>query len=192
MAYLLAYERLHEDNARQQKKLESLLESVEQNLLQNDSRDQVEEKLMSLGGSFVVMMGVSTLIGLFGIATGGLGFVVLFFLGFGVSKSLGRYWFGKPREKENLKPVEQELLKQRDELLKTCKQRMILTKVKKESFACSYYPQRLEELDGFTRELQGFSTDHLAYKYRFRQNELKKDWLVASQQLKKILAHDPA
>lgn len=192
MAYLSAYERLHQEDACQQKKLVSLLESLEQNLLQNDTSDQVEEKLMSLGGSFIVMMGVSTLIGSFGVATGGFGFMVLFFLGFVVSKGLGRYWFGKPREKASLNPVEYQLLSQRDELLKTCKQRMLLTKVKKEPFACSYYPQRLEELDAFRRELQGFSTVHLAYKYRFRQNELEKDWLVACRQLKKILAHDPA
>ncbi|MBE0508195.1 MAG: hypothetical protein IBX50_16010 [Marinospirillum sp.] len=191
MAYLLAYQKLHQDDARQQKKLVSLLESLNQNLLQSDTSDQVEEKLVSLGGSFIVMMGISTVMGLFGIATGGLGWVVLFLMGFVVSKSLGRYWFGKPREKASLTPVEHQLLHQSDQLLKTCKQRLMRTKVKKEPFACSYYPNRMEELEAFGRELQGFSANHLAYKYRFRQNSLKKDWLVACQQLKKILAQDP-
>lgn len=192
MAYLLAYKKLHQDDARQQKKLVSLLESLDQNLLQNDTSDQVEEKLVSLGGSFIVMMGVSTVLGLFGIATGGLGWVVLFLMGFVVTKGLGRYWFGKPREKASLTPVEHQLLHQRDQLLKTCKQRLMRTKVKKEPFACSYYPNRMEELEAFGHHLQNFSAEHLAYKYRFRQNSLKKDWLVACQQLKKILAHDPA
>lgn len=192
MAYLLAYQKLHRDDSRQQEKLVRLLASLDQNLLQNDTSDQVEEKLMSLGGSFIVMMGVSSLIGLFGIATDGLGLVVLFLMGFVVTKLLGRYWFGKPREKGSLTAAEQQLLYQRDQLLKTCKQRLMRTKVKKEPFACSHYLTRIQELEAFGHDLQNFSADHLAYKYRFRQNSLKKDWMIACQQLKKILAHDPA
>lgn len=192
MAYLLAYQKLQNDDMHQQKKLVTLLESLDQNLLQNDTSDQVEEKLMSLGGSVVVMTGVSTVIGLFGIATGGLGLVVLFLMGFVVTNLFGRYWFGKPREKASLTPAEQQLLYQRDQLLKTCKQRLMRIKAKKEPFACGYYLTRMEELEAFGHELQNFSADHLAYKYRFRQNSLKKDWVIACQQLKKILAHDPA
>lgn len=192
MAYLRAYDQLQSDAVRLQRKLVGLLESLDQNLLQNDTSDQLTEKLVSIGGSFVLMLGVGALISLFGIVAGGVGLVVLFLVGFAISRGLSRFWFGKPRERSELKPREVRLLEARDELLKICNQRLLRAKVKKEPFACSYYPKKMDELEVFGHQLQAFSVRHLAYKYRFRQNALKKDWLVACHQMKKILAYDPA
>jgi len=85
---------------------------IEDNILQRDSTDAIEEKLISIGlSSLLVYIGLG-IAGLFGIATGGIFIaIVLFPVGWLLSKLINKKIFGTQREIEDTTDEEQTLLK---------------------------------------------------------------------------------
>lgn len=157
-------------------KTPKLFASIEETILQNDSRDAWEEKIISVGLSTVFMSLVSSVAGAVGLATGGfLGGVALFGVGLFLSKGINKKIFGKPRSIESLNEQEKSIFLQKAEIEKDFKSITLRVKFRKEKVNFTKYPELKEQLSGLLIALKANDATSLAYKYRKRyQMAIKK------------------
>ena len=92
-------------------KLHNVSVNIENNILQKDESDKIEEKIMSIGIASIFVWIATGVVGLFGVATGGfiIG-VVLFGIGWFLSKLVNKVVFGTPRKIEDISDSEKILL----------------------------------------------------------------------------------
>ena len=83
-------------------KLRNASQNIENNILQKDSSSKIEEKIISIGISSILVYIGTAIVGLFGVATGGVGIIVLFIIGWLLSNLINKKIFGSERKIENI------------------------------------------------------------------------------------------
>jgi hypothetical protein len=146
--------------------LQNATNAIENNILQNDVSDKVVEKIVSIGISTIFVYLLSGLIGLFGIATGGAGWLAFFVLGFVLSKLANKKIFGNPRTFESISEEEKILLNTLYNLNAIHKN--IAHHINSNHIKCHFtnYAGLKRGFDDAVRKLDLYDTKPLALKYR--------------------------
>lgn len=139
---------------------------VEEVLLQNDTSVLVEEKVASIAMASTFMWVVGGIIGLF-VSLTGVG-LVLFVIGWILSKIINRQVYGRERKVESLNSDEKELLeiitRTSVELKALAMKMKIASKARR--VVCVNYPQRRFELDRLLQHIEAHNPSNLSVKYR--------------------------
>jgi hypothetical protein len=176
MAYLTLYNQKINEYSQWINALESHLNTVEENILQKDKTDFVVEKIVSVAFSYFSVTAGTSIVALFGIATGGIGFVLLIGFGWLVSNVFNRKVFGTEKQIKDLNNESECLLDEKQVMLnlfKPIKTKLKLNKYKKE-VAFTQYKELLTKLERFKKVLQDYNAKQLAYKYRNRHGKAIK------------------
>ena len=171
-------------------KLKSASKSIENNILQNDTSDALEEKIISIALSSVIMYLGTGFIGLFGASSGGFGAsVVLFGIGWLLSKYINKKVFGTPRKMEDLKDDEKLLLSILKHIIFTHEN--IRNKINNKSILVNFtnYPKLKQEFDDVVFRLKYFNASHLALKYRFKHKLLTSKYKTQVNKFHSIYAN---
>jgi len=140
--------------------------NIENTILQNDESDALEEKIVSVGISFIFMWIVGGIIGLF-ISGGNIAVsIVLFIIGWILSRFLNHKIFGKPRKYEDLKEDEKNILDSLKNIQKTHIQIRDGIKNKTRKVYFKDYPKLKVKFKNMIRDLNNLDKSHLALKYR--------------------------
>jgi len=164
--------------------------NIENNILQKDESDPIEQKVLSIGiASLFVWIGTG-LIGLFGVATGGfiLG-IVLFIIGWILSRVINKVIFGSPRKLENISSSEKELLN----TLKEIENRHILIRdnINNKLTIVNFkdYILLRQEFENALNELNNFNAIHLALKYKLKHKYVTSKYKIEVKKFHKIYAN---
>lgn len=143
--------------------------NIKNTILQDDTSSIVEEKIISVViSSVLVYIGISIL-GLFGVYTGGfVAGVILFALGWGLSKLLNKKIFGTKREVENLNSQEQEIFNLLDSV--ASRHIQIRDKINNAHIIVNFteYVSLKKESEYLIATLGAYDITNLAYKYRLK------------------------
>lgn len=170
-------------------KLRTASQNIEDNILQKDSSFKVEEKVISIAISSVMVYIGSAIIGLFGISTGGVGFIVLFAIGWLLSKGINKKVFGDERKLESLADDEQALLAKLEALVQMhVKIRSGINNKTMPVFFTGYVVLK-REFDEMINGLLAYETSHLALKYRYKHALLVKKYQQETEHFHKIYAN---
>jgi len=157
--------------------LERSTVAFKNNILQTGSGKDIEERLVSFGmASLTVYIG-SSIIGLFGAYTGGLlGGIVLFTIGWSLSKLFNKHFFGVERKQSDLKEDEIELLEYLDSLVLA--HQKIRDDINSDSSLIFFtdYPNLRRAFKKALRYLENYNTKYLAYKYRIKHLVIVKKY----------------
>jgi len=171
-------------------KLHNASMAIENNILQKDTSDKLEEKILSIGIASLFVWIVMGIIGLFGVATGGfiIG-VILFGIGWLLSKLVNKIVFGTPRKIENISDNEKLLLS----TLKKVEQTHISIRdtINKGSIIINFtnYVALKKEFDSILNDLDNFKASHLALKYRYKHKIIASKYKIEVDKFHKIYAH---
>jgi hypothetical protein len=163
---------------------------IENNILQKDNSAKFEEKVMSIGiSSFLVYIGTS-LLGLFGVATGGIVVgVVLFAIGWFLSRFVNKKIFGVQRDIEDITTQEQQLLGILNDIDERYKIMSLQIRFKKIIANFTDYVLFKNNQKNLVRQLSNYDTSNLAYKYRFNHSLIAKKYEKLTIQFDKLYAN---
>lgn len=170
-------------------KLTNASKGIENNILQKDPSNKLEEKIVSIGLSSVLVYIGSAVVGLFGIATGGVSIVVLFIIGWLLSKLLNKKIFGSERKLENIRDDERMLLDKLQVLEETHK--TIRKKMNDKSGFINFtnYVKLRREFNVAVNLLINYDTSSLALKYRYKHSYVTNKYKVEVSRFNEIYAN---
>ena len=170
-------------------KLTNASKGIENNILQKDPSNKLEEKIVSIGLSSILVYIGSAVVGLFGIATGGIGIVVLFIIGWLLSKLLNKKIFGSERKLENIRDDEQMLLDKLQVLEETHK--TIRKKMNDKNGFVNFtnYAKLRREFNETVNLLINYDTSSLALKYRYKHSYVTNKYKVEVSRFNEIYAN---
>jgi len=169
-------------------KLKNARVSIENNILQTDNTNLLEQKIMSITISSLFVWIVTAIVGLFGVATGGLG-IVLFIVGWLLSKLVNKVLFGNPRKFEDISENEKELFF----ALKKVENRHISIRdsINNHSIVVNFsdYTSLKKEFENILFDLNNFNTRYLAIKYKLKHKYVVSKYKIEVNKFHKIYAH---
>jgi hypothetical protein len=170
-------------------KLTNASKGIENNILQKDPSNKLEEKIVSIGLSSILVYIGSAVVALFGIATGGIGIVVLFIIGWLLSKLLNKKIFGSERKLENIRDDEQMLLDKLQVLEETHK--TIRKKMNDKNGFVNFtnYAKLRREFNEAVNLLINYDTSSLALKYRYKHSYVTNKYKVEVSRFNEIYAN---
>ena len=171
-------------------KLNTASKSIENNILQNDTNNALEEKLASIAISSIIMYLGTGFIGLFGISSSGFGAaIVLFGIGWLLSKAINKRVFGTPRKEEDLKDDELLLLSVMKQIILAHEN--IRDSINNNSIIVIFkdYSKLKQDFEDVVFKLNYFNTSHLALKYRYKHKILASKYKMQVSQFHSIYAH---
>lgn len=170
-------------------KLRNASQNIENNILQNDSSSKIEEKVISIGISSILVYIGTAVVGLFGVATGGVGVIILFVIGWLLSKLINKKVFGSERKIENIRDDEKSLLSKLSELEETHKK--IRDEINNKGVVVNFtnYPNLKRELNELVNLLTTYDTSNLALKYRYKHSYVTNKYKVEVSKFDEIYAH---
>lgn len=162
---------------------------IENNILQKDSSNKIEEKVVSIGISSILVYIGSAIAGLFGIATGGIGVVILFIIGWLLSKLINKKIFGSERKTEEIRDDEKILLDKLYKLETTHKS--IRDGINDKSILVYFknYPNLKREFSELVNLLTTYDASHLALKYKHKHSYVTNKYKVEVSRFDEIYAH---
>jgi hypothetical protein len=170
-------------------KLKGVVEDVENNILQKDSSNKLQEKLVSIATSSILVFLVTSVIGLFGVALGGAWMVVFFVIGWLLSRFINKIVFGSERKVEDLKDHEVQLL----ELLKSVQKshESIRNNINNKTLVVNFtnYVELKKEFGKAVEALVDFDVSKLALKYRYKHPLIVKKYKVQVNRFEEIYAN---
>lgn len=170
------------------KKYNFQLDLIEETILQKDNRDKIEEKIVSIGISSIfvsIVVGFLSLIGVTAFAGFG-GTVVLFIIGWFLSKGLNRKIFGTERKVESLNDEETQLIEIKNQVQKHLKPITLRARLKKEKVNFTKYPELKNIFNDLNVQMKSYNADKLALKYRNRHSNLIKKQILLIHDFEKI------
>jgi len=164
-------------------------QNIENNILQKDSSSKLEEKIISIGISSLLVYIGSAIVGLFGVATGGVGIIILFAIGWLLSKLINKKIFGSERKIENIREDEKLLLGKLKELEQTHKN--IRDNINNNNIVVNFtnYANLKKEFNEIVNLLKTYDATHLAYKYRYKYLEVSSKYREQVSIFDEIYAH---
>lgn len=190
MFYLNRREKLKSEYIVWSKRALDQLNIVEENIFQSDSKDKVLEKVFSISLSGGMVFLAAPLFAIVGLTTAGVGAVVIFIIGWLLSRVINKKAFGNERTEEELQQVEVDLLSTKNELYKKIKSRQMRINLKnttKRELIFSNALEQIEMLDKLERKLSSYDSSHLSLKYQERQKKARLSWIAGMKNLKNIL-----
>lgn len=167
-----------------------ITEDIENNILQKDNADVFEEKIVSIGLSSLLVYIGTTIAGLFGIATGGfLVALVLFPVGWIISKLINKKLFGSERKIEDISDDEQSLLKKLQNIDQEYKTIGLQIRFKKILVGFTDYTKYKRQLKYIANELILYDASQLAIKYRVKHKLITKKYIKVANQFDAIYTH---
>lgn len=170
------------------KKYNIQLDLIEETILQKDNSDKIEEKIVSIGISSIfvsIVVGFLSLIGVT-VFVGFGGTVVLFIIGWFLSKGLNRKIFGTERKVESLNDEETQLIEIKNEVQKHIKPITLRARLKKEKVNFTKYPELKKIFTDLNTQMQSYNASKLALKYRNRHSNLIKKQILLIHDFEKI------
>jgi hypothetical protein len=170
-------------------KLKNSSIAIENNILQKDSSDELEEKIMSIGISSILVWIATSIAGLFGVVASGGIVVIIFIIGWILSKLINKKVFGVERIYEDISDEEKSLLNSLKMIQN--EHNKIRTKINTNSMIVNFkdYGNLKVEFDNVLNMLNLFDTSHLAFKYRLKHHVVSKRYGQSVDQFKKIYAN---
>jgi len=170
-------------------KLRNASQNIENNILQKDSSSKLEEKIISIGISSILVYIGTAVVGLFGIATGGVGIIILFAIGWLLSKLINKKVFGSERDIENIRDDEKSLLNRLKELEETHKK--IRDNINDKSILVNFtnYPNLKREFNELLNLLVAYDASSLALKYRYKHSYVTNKYKTEVSKFNEIYAH---
>ena len=170
-------------------KLRNASQNIENNILQKDSSGKLEEKIISIGVSSIIVYIGSAIVGLFGIATGGVVVIILFIIGWILSKFINKIVFGSERKIENIRDDEKFLLNKLTEIETTHKN--IRAEINNENMFVNFtnYPNLKREFNELVNLLVTYDSSHLALKYRHKHSYVSNKYKLEVNRFNEIYAH---
>lgn len=163
------------------KKYNNHLEFIEETILQKDNRDKIEEKIVSIIISAVFVSICVSVLTFFGFhsLSGFVGSVILFVIGWFLSKGFNKKIFGSERKLENLSDEEKQIIDSSNDLKKYFKPITLRVRLKKEKVYFSNYVEIKKKIEDLHSKMSMYSGSKLAYKYRYRYGkDIKKQILL--------------
>lgn len=170
-------------------KLRNASQGIENNILQKDSSAKLEEKIMSVGISSLLVYIGTAIVGLFGVATGGIGVVVLFVIGWLVSRYINKKVFGSERKIENIRDDEKVLLQRLKEI--ETKHKKIRDEMNSKPLIVNFtdYLKLRREFNEFVNLLLTYNSSALALKYRYKHSLVSDKYKLQVSKFDEIYAH---
>jgi len=170
-------------------KLRNASLNIENNILQKDSTSKLEEKIISIGVSSILVYMGSALVGLFGVATGGFGVILLFIMGWLLSKFVNKKIFGDERSIESIRDDEKLLLNKLAEI--ESRHKAIRDAMNSESGIINFtnYPHLKRELNALVNLLTTYDASSLALKYKYKHAYVTNNYKVEVSRFDEIYAH---
>jgi Mg2+ and Co2+ transporter CorA len=169
-------------------KLNNRVKQIENTILQNDQSDAFEEKIVSIGISYVFMWIFNGIIGLFVVVNIFVS-IALFFIGILLSKFINKKLFGTPREFEELSNEEKDMLKKLHSVTRTHKNIIKSINENKRIVYFKDYIYLKDKFESMIDILENFDRSHLAIKYRTKYLLVIKDYKNEVKTFHKIYAH---
>lgn len=189
MSKIVLLERLLKEYRIWTLKLKNASQNIEDNILQKDSSSMLEEKIMSIVISSVLVYIVVGVIGLFGVSVGGIWGIVVFAIGWLLSRGINKKVFGSERVVESLREDEKLLL----DKLRLLEQRHkeILARLNNRTVPVFFtdYPSIKREFNEMLNRLLTYDASGLAMKYRYRHTYLAKKYQNEVEIFHKIYAN---
>lgn len=163
------------------KKYNNHLEFIEETILQKDNSDKIEEKVVSIIISAVFVSICVSVLTFFGFhsLSGFIGSVILFIIGWFLSKGINKKIFGSERKLENLSVEEKQIIDSSNDLKKHFKPITLRVRLKKEKVYFSNYVEIKKKIEDLHSKMNMYSGSKLAYKYRYRYGkDIKKQILL--------------
>ena len=170
-------------------KLRNASQNIENNILQKDSSSKVEEKIISIGISSILVYIGTTIIGLFGIATGGIGVIIFFIIGWMLSKLVNKKVFGSERNIESIRDDEKSLLSRLNKIEDMHKK--IRDEINDNNMIVNFtnYPNLKREFNELVNLLVTYNASSLALKYRYKYSYVINKYKVEVSKFNEIYAH---
>lgn len=170
-------------------KLKTASQNIEENILQKDTSAKLEEKVISIVISSVLVYIVIGIIGLFGVGIAGVWGVVVFAIGWLLSKGLNKKIFGSMRAVDSLKDDEKLLLEKlwllhgaHEEIRNRLNDKTMLV-------FFTDYPSLRREFQETINRLLTYDASNLALKYRYKYPYLVKKYQQEVEVFSEIYAH---
>jgi len=170
-------------------KLKNASLNIENNILQKDSSSKLEEKIISLGISSILVYIGSSIVGLFGVATGGFGAIVLFIIGWLLSKFINKKIFGDERSIESIRDDEKLLLNTLVEIDNRHKGIRDTMNSANNSINFTNYPTLKRELNTLVNLLTTYDSSSLALKYKYKHLYVTNKYKAEVSRFDEIYAH---
>lgn len=170
-------------------KLRNASQNIENNILQKDSSNKLEEKIISIGISSILVYMGTAVIGLFGVATGGIGVILLFIIGWLLSRYVNKKIFGSERNIENIRDDEKLVLSKLKELEETHKKIRDEINTKRVVVNFTNYPNLKREFNVLINLLVTYDTSSLALKYRYKHSYVTNKYKIEVSKFDEIYAH---
>ena len=170
-------------------KLKNASKNIENNILQKDSSSKLEEKIISIGISSILVYIGTAVIGLFGISTGGIGVIILFIIGWLLSRLVNKKVFGSERKIENIRDDERLLLNKLKEIEILHKEIRDDINNKKGVVNFINYPNLKRELNGLVNLLTTYDASSLALKYKYKHSYVTNKYKMQVYKFDEIYAH---
>ena len=170
-------------------KLRNASQCIEDNILQKDSSAKLEEKIISIGiSSLLVYIGTS-IVALFDIATDSIGVVALFIVGWLLSRYINKKVFGSERKIENIRDDERVLLHKLKEI--EIKHKKIRDEMNSKTLVVNFtdYPNLRREFNEFVNLLLTYNSSALALKYRYKHSLVADKYKLQVRKFDEIYAH---
>jgi len=162
---------------------------IENNILQKDANDKIEEKIVSIGISTLLVYIVTGIIGLFGIATGGVWMVLFFAIGWILSKFINKIIFGSERKRENIREDEEQLLQKLESI--QSKHIQIRDEINKKTMIVNFtnYGELKREFEHVVNLLVNYNASRLALKYRLKHSYVMSKYKTQVSKFDEIYAN---
>lgn len=170
-------------------KLRNASQNIENNILQKDSSNKLEEKIISIGISSILVYMGTAVIGLFGVATGGVGVILLFIIGWLLSRYVNKKIFGSERNIESIRDDEKLVLSKLKELEETHKKIRDEINTKRVVVNFTNYPNLKREFNVLVNLLVTYDTSSLALKYRYKHSYVTNKYKIEVSKFDEIYAH---
>jgi hypothetical protein len=138
---------------------------IEDILLQKGANIGVEEKVVSIGFALIVTLSISALLGVFGVE-GLIVSLVLFAVGFVISRIFAKKVYGKPRDEKHLNDLEKQLLHQVTQTMQQIKNLQEQIKNQSELIVFADYQQKIQPMMQLNGQLFSHDTGNLSWRYR--------------------------
>lgn len=168
-------------------RLKTASQNIEENILQKDSSAVLEEKVASIVISSVLVYIVVGIVGLFGVSVGGVWGIVVFAIGWILSKVINKKVFGKERDADSLKEEEKLLLEKLKQL--NHRHEEIRNYIAQMPVFFTNYPSLKREFAEMINRLLTYDASNLALKYRYRHAYLVKKYQNEVNTFHKIYAN---
>ena len=147
-------------------KLKHSTKKIQDTVLQQDTTDALEEKIISIGISSVVVYIVTGVIGLFTAINNIVASIVFFGIGWVLSKFINKKIFGTPRKKEDLSENEINLFALLNQISKTHTKISKQIKEQQQTMNFTNYPILRKQFKDIIQGFNMFDRSVLALKYR--------------------------